>query len=228
MANQYLPASFTAGLQTVPDLLQQIGSEQPGIPLVQIGMIYQVDSISRTLHRSDTASTKASLLGTNEQSSAGQRPMDITRPKLEVEIDDVRFRAAILETQVLNTVNFLKWRWDSIQDIVEGPLLNPKRLSEAINGTKFLKRLIGFYRPFKYRFSDVANTKANQRYVRIGVSLTKTLLQNAEGVTYLSENKLLRQLGECLAQLDRVSLFSTSLHLILIRTVFADKRSDLV
>ena len=32
----------------------------------------------------------------------------------------------------------------------------------------------------------------------------RALLQNPEGVRYLAENKLLRQIAECLAQLDRV------------------------
>jgi hypothetical protein len=124
---------------------------------------------------------------------------------LDVDIDELQFRSLLLQTQVLTTVNYLKWKWDLIHDLIEGPLLNPKRLEEAIKATKFLKRLIGFYRPFKYRFSDIRNTKPNQRYVRTGCALVKTLLQNSEGIVCLSESKLLRELAECLAQLDKVS-----------------------
>lgn len=89
--------------------------------------------------------------------------------------------------------------------MIQGPLLNPKRLEEAIKATKFLKRLLSFYRPFKHRFADIIDTKPNQRYVQVGCALFRTLLQSQEGVKYLAENKLLRQIAECLAQLDKMS-----------------------
>jgi hypothetical protein len=102
-------------------------------------------------------------------------------------------------------VNFTKWRWDLIQNIIDGPLLNPKRLDEAIKATKFIHRLLGFYRPFKWRFSEIKNTKPNQRYVRAGRALIHTLLQNAEGIRYLSDSKFIRQVAECLSHFDRMS-----------------------
>jgi rapamycin-insensitive companion of mTOR len=125
-------------------------------------------------------------------------------------MDETQFRATVLETQVLNTVNFMKWKWDLIHNIIEGPLTNPKRMEEAIKGSKFIKRLVGFYRPFKYRFSEVRNTKPNQRYVRTGCALMRVMVQSAEGSKYLAENKLLRQIAECLAQVDRMSGLTSS------------------
>lgn len=206
MANRLLPFSFSANFQVVPKLVDPVGLVPADASLAQISMIYQVDSVSRTLHRSQ-ADTKSVLNSTKQlmqPPSVASRLTDSTKPKADIDMDDIKFRAAVVETQILNYVNYIKWNWDLIEDLVEGPLKNPKRLSEAITGTKFLKRLLTFYRPFKYRFSDTPNTKPNQRYVRVGVSLMKTLLQNSEGIAYLSENKFLRQLGECLAQLDRV------------------------
>lgn len=176
--------------------------EQP----VTTGIIYQIDSVNRTLYRSDLAfRTHSRLLSSDQESTQLSRPANPVKPKLSTDMDELQFRSLLLETQVLGTVNYLKWKWDLINDLIEGPLLNPRRLDEAIKATKFLKRLTGFYRPFKYRFSDAKNTKPNQRYVRTGCALIKTLLQNPEGVLYLSESKLLRQLAECLAQLDRTS-----------------------
>lgn len=68
-----------------------------------------------------------------------------------------------------------------------------------------MKRLLKFYRPFRRgAFSDLINTKPNQRYVRAGCLTFQCLLHNPEGVKYLAENKLLRQMAESLAQLDRV------------------------
>lgn len=130
--------------------------------------------------------------------------------KMNAAMDETQFRNAVLETHVLNTVNYLKWKWDLIHRIVEGPLTNPKRLDEAIKGSKFMKRLIGFYRPFKYRFSMIPNTKPNQRYVRTGCALMRTLVQCPEGTKYLAGNKFLRQVAECLAQVDRMSGLTSS------------------
>src|SRR5204862_399668 len=84
-------------------------------------------------------------------------------------------------------------------------LLLPKRLDEAFKGTKFHKRLMSFFRPFKYKFSAIKNTKPNQKYVKIGCALFHTLLHNPEGLKYLAEDKVLRQIAECLAQLDPMS-----------------------
>ena len=106
---------------------------------------------------------------------------------------------------MLNTKSYTKWNWDILNEIIQGPLLNPKRLEEAIKVTKFMKRLLSFYRPFKYRFCEVKNTKPNQRYVRTGCALFHTLLQTLQGVQFLAEHKILRQIAECLAQLDKVS-----------------------
>lgn len=195
----------------MPSLLVPTSQEEAENHPLATGIIYQIDSVNRTLHRSGLAQKTqlTGLTGTQELNNSS-RPSDPAKPKLNIDMDELQFRSLVLETQVLATVNFLKWRWDLINDIIEGPLLNPKRLEEAIKTSKFLKRLTGFYRPLKHRFSESRNTKPNQRYVRTGCALIKTLLQNPEGIAYLTESKLLRQLAECLAQFDRVclSLFS--------------------
>lgn len=200
-------ASNTAyqDLHVMPSLLVPTSQEEAENHPLATGIIYQIDSVNRTLHRSGLAQ-KTQLTGLNgtQERNDRSRPSDPAKPKLDIDMDDLQFRSLVLETQVLATVNFIKWRWDLINDIIEGPLLNPKRLEEVMKASKFLKRLTGFYRPLKYRFSEARNTKPNQRYVRTGCALIKTLLQNPEGIAYLTESKLLRQLAECLAQLDRV------------------------
>ncbi|KAI4107393.1 MAG: hypothetical protein L6R37_001624 [Teloschistes peruensis] len=207
LANRLLPYSFCSNLYMAPELMGPVGSETADTSLPHIAMIYQADSVSRTLYRSQASAkdSSGSKWQHKQQHTSSTRIVDPSKPEVDYDMDEARFRAAIVETQILNHVKYVKWNWDLIEDLIEGPLKNPKRLSEAITGTKFLKRLLGFYRPFKYRFSDASNTKANQRYVRVGVSLMKALLQSSEGITHLSESKFLRQLGECLAQLDRTS-----------------------
>ena len=208
VADHCLPSTVSDHCQILPELFaESVEGDVYDGPLAQ-SVVHQIDSVNRTLHRSGLASKE-------QQSSTGTiifgRPTESSKSKLNVDMDELQFRSLLLETQVLTTANYLKWQWDLINNLIEGPLLNPKRLEESIKASKFMKRLIGFYRPFKYKFSDARNTKPNQRYVRTGCALVKTLLQNAEGIAYLTESKLLRQLAECLAQLDRQSgLTSTS------------------
>ncbi|KAF2281504.1 uncharacterized protein EI97DRAFT_454687 [Westerdykella ornata] len=204
MASELLPSSWSASLQVLPELLQSAANWGSEDRFNAIGTIYQVDSVNRTLYRSGPTSIHTGKAGiTDDSNNAARQPDNKTQAAMQM--DEGQFRNLMLETQVLNTVNFTKWRWDLIQNIIEGPLLNAKRLDEAIKVTKFVHRLLGFYRPFKWRFSATKNTKPNQRYVRAGKALIHSLLQNPEGVRYLSESKFIRQVAECLSHFDRMS-----------------------
>lgn len=113
-----------------------------------------------------------------------------------------------------------------LQDLVEGPLLNPKRMEEAIKVSRFIRKLLSFYHPFSHRFSDMEKDKvkvsvfflsvfpvfnlvliqANHRWVKLGCSLMSTLMASPDGVRFLStEDPLLKQLTKSFAQLDPVS-----------------------
>ncbi|KAJ6172542.1 hypothetical protein N7470_001609 [Penicillium chermesinum] len=189
LAHHSLPANVSAKLQVLPHLISPAVHHETENHDVSTTTIFQIESINRTLARSGAVPNG---VGDTTWTPIFQLPC-------------YQFRNAILETHVLNTVNFNKWKWDLIHRLLEGPLTNPKRMDEAIKGSKFMKRLLGFYRPFKYRFALIPNTKPNQRYVRTGCALMRTLVQTPEGTKYLAENKFLRQVAECLAQLDRMS-----------------------
>ncbi|KAI9820272.1 MAG: hypothetical protein M1827_005894 [Pycnora praestabilis] len=206
LANALLPSDWSADLQALPVLFLSASNFSAEHRFLATNAVYQVDSVNRTLYRSSSTAALPGIKPIEESEQIGQtRETDQAKAKANALVDEAQFRSLLLESQVLNSINHTKWKWDLIQFIIEGPLLNPKRLDEAIKATKFVKRLVGFYRPFKYRFSDIRNTKPNRRYVKIGCALISTLLQNPEGVKYLAENKLLRQIAECLAQLDRMS-----------------------
>ncbi|KAJ5215797.1 uncharacterized protein N7498_002204 [Penicillium cinerascens] len=210
LAHHSLPSSVSAKLQVLPHLLPPAIQHDFENHDVSTSTIFQIESINRTLARSGGLSNGAGRY-MDAEISLSLLPGEQGKDKLSPSMDEQTFRNAILETHVLNTVNYIKWKWDLIHRLVEGPLTNPKRMDEAIKGSKFMKRLIGFYRPFKYRFAMVPISKANQRYVRTGCALMRTLVQTSEGTKYLAENKFLRQVAECLAQLDRMSgLTSTS------------------
>ena len=210
LAQHSLPQEISSKLQVLPHLLPAAIKFDVDNHDVSMATIYQIESINRTLARSIGFSNGAGRYSVDVDISASLLSSDQSKDKLSPTMDETQFRNAILETHVLNTVNYLKWKWDLIHRIVEGPLTNPKRLDEAIKGSKFMKRLMGFYRPFKYRFSMLPNTKPNQRYVRTGCALMRTLVSIPEGIKYLAENKFLRQVAECLAQVDRMSGLTSS------------------
>ena len=116
-----------------------------------------------------------------------------------------------------------KWNFETLLELIEGPLLNPKRMEEAIKLSRFLKRLMTFFHPFSHRFSDIERTKVstskylgyhfqtihwqvNLRWVKLGCTLLTTLLASLDGRRFLAtEDEFLKQLRMSFAQLDPVS-----------------------
>lgn len=78
-----------------------------------------------------------------------------------MQIDDSHFRNRLLATQVLSTKDHTAWNVDIVIELLEGPLLNPKRLDEAMRASKFMRRLLGFFHPFAYRYSEVKKTNVS-------------------------------------------------------------------
>ncbi|ETN42624.1 uncharacterized protein HMPREF1541_01781 [Cyphellophora europaea CBS 101466] len=209
MAQDALPNLLSSNIQVLGGLLSPVEDFLSENHAGNMEMLYQIESINRTKNKA-----KRSLSGqqiTNDDLAGGVQTNK--RLKYSPLIDGDQFRQLIAESQVLNHTSYIKWRWDVILGLIEGPLTNAKRLDEAIKSSKFMKRVTGFYRPFKHRFSDVRSNQFNQRYVRYGCALIKTLLQTQIGIQYLAESKVLRQIAECLAQVDPQSgLTSTSPH----------------
>ncbi|KAI1432738.1 Rapamycin-insensitive companion of mTOR, N-term-domain-containing protein [Xylaria sp. CBS 124048] len=205
LASRILPRSWSCELQLLPELFtaaSQFGDEER---FNASSIVYQISSVSRTLQRSSAAGNTgpdSSLIGAVEiAGSFEDSPKQINL----VNADDATFRQLLLDSGVLNSTNPAKWNWTVMEKLIEGPLTNGKRLEEALKASKFIKSVIGFFRPFKYKFSEVRNTRSTQKYVKVGCALINTLLQTPEGVKYLTDNKLLRQIAECLAQCDPTS-----------------------
>ncbi|RCH97274.1 hypothetical protein CU098_004610, partial [Rhizopus stolonifer] len=139
----------------------------------------------------------------NSPSARTQEKVHEVKLRIGYAIDDVHFRQLLMDTQALATKDYTKWNWESVIELLQGPLLNPRRLEEAMRSKKFIKRLLGFYRPFKHQFSDVNATKGTiTKYVKTGCTLLSTLLSNPDGVRYLSESKLLGDIAEAFHELD--------------------------
>ncbi|KAI0901779.1 Rapamycin-insensitive companion of mTOR, N-term-domain-containing protein [Annulohypoxylon nitens] len=205
LASRILPASWSSELQLLPELFAAASQFQDEAHFNATGIVYQISSVSRTLYRSSPSGYHAGYLPSSSMLENMSHVEETPKPNLVVNADDATFRQLLIDSGVLGHSNPSKWNWDVVQKIIEGPLLNGKRVEEAIKASKFAKRLVGFYRPFKFKFSEIKSTRNTQKYVRVGVALIHTLLQTAEGTKYLSDNKLLRQIAECLAQCDPTS-----------------------
>lgn len=207
LAHHSLPRSMSAGIQVLGDLLSSFDATGMNYVASNTSMVYQIESINRTANRTGATSSRRTIEG--EEMPVGQQALE--RAKFTASMDAKSFAQAVLDTGVPNHTNYTKWNWNLINNLIDGPLTNQKLLEETLRTSKFVKRLVGFYRPFKWRFSAIRNTRPNQRYVRTGCALMRALCQTQLGVQYLSENKLMRQIAECLAQLDKHSgLTSTS------------------
>ncbi|TKA65308.1 hypothetical protein B0A55_12066 [Friedmanniomyces simplex] len=204
MSSELLPSAWSFGLQALPSLFDAAIDFRSDDRFQAVATVYQVDSINRTLYRSVIAQDDHTR-SRNTDDSAAARARATSKTQGNATMDETQFRAKMIDTQILNTVNYTKWDWPLIRELIDGPMVNPKRLQEAMITSKMVHRLLGFLRPFKYRFSDAPNTKANQRYVRTACALLKLLLETTEGARYLESNKLVPQIGECLAQQDPMS-----------------------
>lgn len=182
-------------------------------------------------------STRARANSLEDPLSRGQRHVENSKIRMGMQIDDLAWKNLLLETQVLLTKEYQKWNYDAILEAVEGPLLNPARLNEAIKGTKFLRRVTSFFHPFERKYSDLENNpvcfcscrfdnhradsrglfQANLRWTRLACSLLTTLITTPDGVAFLAQDRLLRQIAECLSQLDPVSLPMSSTFALLKR-----------
>jgi len=74
------------------------------------------------------------------------------------------------------TKDHTKWNFDSLLDLIEGPLLNPKRMEEAIKVSRFIKRLTSFFHPFSHRFSDLPRGKVRTEFDQVPVTEYSRLL----------------------------------------------------
>lgn len=203
LASNLLPSNWSFGLQLLPELFIAASKFGDDERFNATGTVYQISSVSKTLYRF-TPSTGVLDNSVNNSCSMLESRDGQTKSNPNLVLDEATFRQLLIESQILSSTNPSKWKWDVVLRIIEGPLLNGKRLDEAIKASKFIKRLMSFYRPFKFKFSDMKNSRSSHKYVKVGCALINTLLQTTEGVKYLADNKLLRQVAECLAQCDPV------------------------
>lgn len=116
------------------------------------------------------------------------------------EVEDAKFRKMVYDSRVLQTKDFSKWNWNLIMELVEGPLLNVKQLDELVKSTKFIRRLLIFYRPQRLRFSAIdKGARFSQRYIQVGCEFFRMLTSTPVGLKILMDDtKIISQLASLL------------------------------
>jgi rapamycin-insensitive companion of mTOR len=204
LSTKLLPMSMATQVQSLPKLFALASSfDDEQVRHNATTALAHIDRLSRIRTRYLSQATLDNKQEREASLKRNQEKVHEVKVRMGINIDDIHFRQLIMDTQILNTKDYTKWNWENILELLQGPLLNQKRLDEAMRGNKFIKRLLAFYRPFAHRFSDINASKANfTRYVNTGCVLFTTLLNNPDGVRYLGENKVLIQLAEALRELD--------------------------
>ncbi|KAJ7044185.1 Rapamycin-insensitive companion of mTOR, N-term-domain-containing protein [Mycena alexandri] len=210
MANRVLPLSIAAQIQTIPRIFSMASDYSHGENrIVGTSAMSAIDSFNRNQTRLDPNAVKGSSRpranSADDAIRRGQRQIEQVKLKMSMQMDDKTFQASLLETQVMLTKDHTVWKFDLLQELIEGPLLNPKRLEEAIKVSRFIRRLLSFFHPFGsgIKFCDLPRTKVNHRWVKLGCSLLTTLTSSPDGVRYLStEDPFLAQIVKSFAQLD--------------------------
>ncbi|KAJ2919190.1 hypothetical protein MD484_g1222, partial [Candolleomyces efflorescens] len=211
MSNRVLPLSIAGQIQAVPPVFDMATDyENKEHRIVGTSAVSAIDSFNRNKARLETNNLRSPQSFRPRANSVedavrrGQRQVEQVKLKISMQMDDKTFQAAIVETQVIATKDPMKWDYDALQAIIEGPLLVPKRMEEAIKASRFIRRLMFFFLPFSHQFSDMKRTKGNSRWVKLGCTLINTLMATAEGVKYLmsGEDQFLAQIRKSFMQLD--------------------------
>ncbi|TDH70536.1 uncharacterized protein CCR75_005144 [Bremia lactucae] len=114
------------------------------------------------------------------------------KQSLDSQMDDSTFKDMLHNrSRVLMDKNYKNWNWDIISEMLEGPLTNPQRLSEAMK-TKFFKRLSGFFRcdqGNKGYFSNLYWIPDHVPYLRPACQMYTLLLNHPEGLLFLKTDR---------------------------------------
>ncbi|KAL8290440.1 hypothetical protein RQP46_002698 [Phenoliferia psychrophenolica] len=206
LANRVLPPAYSTRVQSLPKLFALASSfDTSDERLAASATLSAVDAFNRSSSRLQTESTSDMRPRSNsldDPLKRGQRTLESTKLRQGLQIDDAHFRNLLLATEVLGSKDHTRWNLEILTELLEGPLLNARRLDEATRASKFMRRLLGFFHPFSYRYSEVVKTPQMAKFTQLACTTLATLVANPDGVRYLLEDKLLPQIADCLAQLD--------------------------
>ncbi|KAI0643109.1 Rapamycin-insensitive companion of mTOR, N-term-domain-containing protein [Trametes meyenii] len=204
-ANRVLPLSIAAKIQALPRVFKLASDYNDNEHrIVGSSALSAIDSFNRHRSRLEPAMKGETRPRANSVEDAVRRGRQVEQAKLKtsMQMDDKAFQTLLLDTQVMLTKDHTRWNFDTLQELIDGPLHNPKRMEEAIKVSRYIRKLMSFFYPSNHRFCDLPNTKANYRWVRIGCALLDALMASPDGIRFLHEDEFLGQLVKGFAQLD--------------------------
>ncbi|KAL5037102.1 hypothetical protein BDV3_006204 [Batrachochytrium dendrobatidis] len=130
------------------------------------------------------------------------RKFDSIKAHVGLQIDEIQLRIMLNDSEVIGVKDSSKWNWDIIEEIVSGPLLNSKRFDDLIRNTKFVGRLLSFYRPSTRQFCDLPKNAQSTKILSIGIDFIRNLTTTSDGARLLAESRLLVEIAEQFSQLS--------------------------
>ncbi|ELU39022.1 ste16 [Rhizoctonia solani AG-1 IA] len=138
LANRVLPSTIAARIQVerVSRILAADHEHGEGKQFASC-TLSSIESLNRNRARLNKVPEIASRKRANSVEDTmrrGQRQVERSKIKRGMEIDDRGFQAMLIDTQyqVMLHKEAIKWNLDSLTELIEGPLLNPKRFEEAM------------------------------------------------------------------------------------------------
>ena len=97
--------------------------------------------------------------------------------------DQAKLDVKVQNSKVLKYKEYIQWDFQILLELFEndGVLWTEDRLEFYMERTKFIKRLLAFYMPSKYRFVNLEWKQENMIYAKVGFLLLKTLLKSEQG-----------------------------------------------
>ncbi|KAJ1548947.1 hypothetical protein HK405_012484, partial [Cladochytrium tenue] len=220
MSTGLLPASWNAKVQSLPALFMSASNFSDELKRHQSTMaLSYLESLSATKERSLATGVQVELLNgfrqkhfddAHAKAARQYQRLEQAKTKVRSQMEDGHFRFISLELEKSTaTKEFSKWNWDYVAELVQAIGLNSKRLDETLKGTRILRRLMTFFKPFSKQYSDIRSGKALSIYTRIGRDLLRALTSTPEGVRQLCEHRFLPEISECVEQLDPSRLETT-------------------
>eukprot|EP00644_Phytophthora_capsici_P000058 jgi/Phyca11/559789/estExt2_Genewise1.C_PHYCAscaffold_40097 len=215
MASRLLPDQHCASLLALPRLVSSTSLTTTTTMSLGDHAKSLLERLQRekSIRASEMLGELANAVGANSGSIA-TRGVSLTsrelmvlelKQSLDAQMDDSTFKDMLHNrSRVLTDKNYKNWNWDIISEMLEGPLTNPQRLSEAMK-TKFFKRLSGFFRcdqGNKGYFSNLYWIPDHVPYLRPACQMYTLLLNHPEGLLFLKTDRRGQLLTEISSALE--------------------------
>eukprot|EP00762_Andalucia_godoyi_P003624 ANDGO_00662.mRNA.1 Protein pianissimo A len=103
--------------------------------------------------------------------------------------------AMMKDTGVNLFKDFQKWNFSLIYTLLEGPFSNPDKMKDAMEKSKFVKRITSFFKPDKHLFVDEPYlSNLEEKYTRVGRILIRRLCSTDRFIKFLAASGLVNQI----------------------------------